>query len=65
MAAAARRPAKQQPDTAGVTPPSTDTLPVAKGSTTAGNAMFLVLGVLVGLTGAVLVLTDRRRPDRR
>jgi hypothetical protein len=25
--------------------------------------MFLVLGVLVGLTGAVLVLTDRRRPD--
>jgi hypothetical protein len=57
-------PAKQQPDTAGVTPPSTDTLPVAKSGTTAGNAMFLVLGVLVGLTGAVLVLTDRRRPDR-
>lgn len=57
-------PAERQPDTAGVTPPSTDTLPVAKGRTTAGNAMFLVLGVLVGLTGAVLVLTDRRRPDR-
>ena len=57
-------PAKQQPDTAGLTPPSTDTLSMAKGSTTAGNAMFLVLGVLVGLTGAVLVLTDRRRPDR-
>ena len=51
-------PAEQQPDTAGVTPPSTDTLPVAKGSTTAGNATFLVLGVLVGLTGAVA------RPDR-
>jgi hypothetical protein len=58
-------PAEQQPDTAGVTPPSTDTLPVSKGSTTAGNASFLVLGLLVGLTGTVLVLTDRRRSDRR
>jgi hypothetical protein len=58
-------PAEEQPDTAGVTPPSTDTLPVPKSGTTAGNAMFLVLGVLIGLTGAVLVLTDRRRPDRR
>ena len=58
-------PAEQQPDTAGVTPPSTDTLSVARGSTTAGNAAFLVLGVLVGLTGSVLVLTDRRRADRR
>jgi hypothetical protein len=57
-------PEKQQPDTAGVTPPATDALPVAKGGTTAGNTMFLILGVLVGLTGAVLVLTDRRRPDR-
>ena len=57
-------PAEQQPDTAGVTPPSTDTLPVARSSTTAGNAAFLVLGVLVGLTGTVLVLTDRRRADR-
>ena len=57
-------PAEQQPDTAGVTPPATETLPVAKGTTTAGNATFLVIGVLVGLTGAVLVLTDRRRPDR-
>ena len=58
-------PAEQQPDTAGVTPPSTDTLSVARGGTTAGNAAFLVLGVLVGLTGSVLVLTDRRRADRR
>ena len=57
-------PAEQQPDTAGVTPPSTDTLPVPRSSTTAGNAAFLVLGVLVGLTGTVLVLTDRRRADR-
>jgi len=57
-------PAEHQPDTAGVTPPSTDTLPVAKGRTTAGNAAFLVLGVLVGLTGTVLILTDRRRADR-
>ena len=57
-------PAEHQPDTAGVTPPSTDTLPVAKGRTTAGNAAFLVLGVLVGLTGTVLFLTDRRRADR-
>jgi hypothetical protein len=56
-------PAEERPDTAAVTPPATDTLPIAKASTTAGNAMFLVLGVLVGLTGAVLVLTDRRRPD--
>ena len=64
-AAAARRGApEQQPDTAGVTPPSTDTLPVARSGTTAGNAAFLVLGVLVGLTGTVLVLTDRRRADR-
>jgi hypothetical protein len=58
-------PAEQQPDTAGVTPPSTDTLPVSKGSTTAGNASFLVLGLLVGLTGTVLLLTDRRRSERR
>jgi hypothetical protein len=58
-------PAEQQPERAGVTPPSTDALPVAKSGTTAGNAMFLVLGVLVGLTATVLVLTDRRRPDRR
>jgi hypothetical protein len=57
-------PAEQQPDTAGVTPPATDALPMAKGTTTAGNATFLVIGVLVGLTGAVLVLTDRRRPNR-
>ena len=57
-------PAGQQPDTAGVTPPATDTLPVGTGRTTAGNASFLVLGVLVGLTGTVLLLTDRRRPDR-
>ena len=35
-------PAEERPDTAGVTPPSTDALPIAKGRTTAGNAMFLV-----------------------
>ena len=57
-------PAEHQPDTAGVTPPATDTLPLAKGRTTPGNAAFLVLGVLVGLTGTVLILTDRRRADR-
>ena len=57
-------PEAQQPDTAGVTPPSTDTLPMTSSGTTAGNAAYLVLGVLVGLTGTVLLLTDRRRADR-
>ena len=57
-------PAKQKPDTAGVTPPATDTLPVG-GRTRPGNATFLLLGGLIGLSGAVLLLTSRRRADSR
>ena len=53
-------PAKPKPDTAGLTPPSTDTAPVG-GARTAGVSTQLVLAALAVLTAVVLVATDRRR----
>jgi hypothetical protein len=53
-------PAEQKPDTAGMTPPSTDTLPVA-GRTSPGSAAFLLLGGLIGLTVVVLGATAGRQ----
>ena len=57
-------PAEQKPDTAAVTPPSTDTLPVA-GATTPGSATFLLLGGLIGLTGVILAATVGGHRHRR
>jgi hypothetical protein len=57
-------PAEQKPDTAAVTPPSTDTLPVA-GATQPGSATFLLLGVLIGLTGVILAATVGGHGRRR
>ena len=58
-----KAPAEQKPDTAGMTPPSTDTLPVA-GTTRPGSATFLLLGGLIGLTGVILASTASRRGTR-
>ena len=58
-------PAEQKPATAAVTPPSTDTLPVAGGTTTPGSATFLLLGVLIGLTGVILAAAVGGHARRR
>ena len=57
-------PAEQKPDTAAVTPPSTDTLPVA-GAKSPGSVTFLHLGGVIGLTGVILVATAAGHGRRR
>ncbi len=59
-----KAPAQQKPESAGVSPPSTDTLPVA-GATTPGSATFLLLGGLIGLTGVILAATVGGHRHRR
>jgi hypothetical protein len=56
-------PAQHQPNTAGVTPPSTDSLPIA-GPASAGPSVLLLLGALVVLTGLVVGVTAAGRARR-